>query len=89
MNIMTFTYTKDADNITNRVFIPISKPTDKYFGIDITELDIEDQGTFTAKLEDLKDEYDQKVDDLLRDYDLNYRYRSFLPSKMTNIVTED
>lgn len=86
MNVMTFNYHKDDNSISARVFIPISHPTDKYFGIDISELDFEDQALFSEEYFRLVDELKAKTDELMEKYDCKYKYRSFFPEKMKNIV---
>ena len=41
MNILEFKYTKDDGKASQRTFIEISPPNKNYFGIDISELDID------------------------------------------------
>lgn len=87
MNIMTFTYNKDGE-FSERVFIPIVNPTQKYFGIDISELEVVDQVAFDEELFRIQDEQKAKIDALMEKYDCKYRYRFFFPEKMTNVVFE-
>jgi len=88
MNIMTFTYNKEG-KLSDRVFIPLTSPTENYFGIDISELEVVDQVAFDEELFRIQDEQKQKMDALMEKYDCNYKYRAFSPQKMTNIVFED
>lgn len=85
MPAMTFKYNKDG-KISDRVFIPITHPSEKYFGIDITELDIEDQGTFLVAVEDIIEEQKQKIAEVMEKYDLKYKFRSFFKEQMTEVV---
>jgi len=82
---MTFKYNKDGD-ITNRVFFALTSPSDKYFGVDITELDIEDQGSFIVDLEDIVNEQREKISKLMEQYDIKHRYRSFFQKQMTEVI---
>lgn len=85
---MIFNYNKEG-TFSERVFIPLIKPTDKYFGIDITELDLEDQALFAEEVFRLQDEQKAKINELMNKYDCNHKYRYFFPEKMTNVVVED
>lgn len=86
MNAMSFTYVKSPTDTSHRVFLPILVPTDKYFGIDISELDAEDQGEFQVALEELIDEHKEKIEKLMEVYDIKHAYRHFFPGKMENVV---
>lgn len=88
MTILTFKYIKEPGNESDRVFVPLVSPTEKYFGIDISELDMEDQVAFAMEAEKIVDEQKAKIDSLMVKYDVKYKYRFFLPEKMENIVTE-
>lgn len=90
MTILSFEYQKkDSETYKEKVFIPIHMPSDKYFGIDITELDFEDQGVISAKLEALQIKYRADIEELMSEYDLKHCYRYFFPEKMRNVVTEE
>lgn len=86
MKTMTFTYNKDATHQSERVFIPLVAPTDKYFGIDVSELDEENQSCIAIELESLANKYKRDQEAIMAGYDVKHNYRSFFPSKMTNIV---
>lgn len=88
MNVLAFTYTKDNGEVSNRVFVPLVSPTDKYFGVDISELDYEDQVFITKELYDLEQEKYKQVRELMAKYDINHSFRTFIPSKMSSISTE-
>lgn len=89
MNIMTFTYTKEPSKVSERVFIPLVVPADKYFGIDITELSVHDQVALSEDITNLDLERKSKIDELMAKYDARHAYRSFIPAKMSAIVEED
>jgi hypothetical protein len=85
MGIMTFKYVKAPDDTSDRVFVPISHPSEKYFGIDITELDTEDQALFTNALEDIIDEQKESIEQLMTQYDVKHKYRHFFANKMQEV----
>lgn len=86
--MLSFQYTKDDGKVSNRVFIPLESPTNKYFGIDISELSIEDQGIFAAKLQKIQEDKEEAVHSLMFDYDLKFKFRYFVPEKMSRIIEE-
>lgn len=86
--MITFKYRKEDGSVTERVFIPLQEPGDKYFGIDISELDMEDQGLFASDIEALQDEFNAKVNALMIKYDMKYKYRTFLASGVFDLVKE-
>ena len=86
MNVMIFNYHKDVNKVSSRVFLPMIIPTDKYFGIDITELEVEEQALISDEFFRLMDEHVSKIDMLMEKYDCKYKYRSFFPEKMKDIV---
>jgi len=88
MQIMEFTYTKSPADVSSRVFIPLVKPTDKYFGIDVSDLDVEDQALIANELDQLNQERSDKIETIMAKYDVRTNYRSFIPSKMSDIVDE-
>ena len=89
MKTVTFTYTKDATHTSDRVLLALAVPTDKYFGIDISELDLDDQGRFACALANLNEAYQADIATLMKEYDIQHNYRSFLPPKMSNIIIEE
>lgn len=88
MQIMEFTYTKSPTDVSSRVFIPLVKPTDKYFGIDVSDLDVEDQVGIEDEINEINEGRDQKINEIMARYDIRHNFRSFIPSKMTDIVDE-
>lgn len=86
--MLSFSYTKDDGKTTQRNIIPISSPTDKYFGIDLSELSEEDQGIFEARYQEIMDTKDSAIHQLMFDMDVRFKFRNFIPAKMTNIVSD-
>jgi hypothetical protein len=90
MSAISFEYVKQgATEPKPKLMVPLVQPTNKYFGIDITELDPEDQGTFMAEIDKVLDLYKKNVDDLMEKYDIKHNYRYYFPDKMTNVIIED
>ncbi len=89
MKILSFTYTKDNGDVSSRDFIPLVNPTAKnYFGIDITELDYEDQVFFSKEIQDIEDRKQAEIKAIMEKYDIAHAFRTFSPSKMSEVVME-
>jgi hypothetical protein len=89
MFIRSFTYTKADGSSSNRVLVPMVMPGKFMSGIDITELDTEQQAMYLAELMKAKDRHAMELAELEAKYDLRNRYRQFDPSRMTDVVTEE
>ena len=89
MNLTTFTYTKSPTDITNRVYIPLAVPSKNYFGIDVSDLDVEDQALISAEITQIELDKQSRINEVMEKYDVRTNFRSFSPEKMSNIVEED
>jgi hypothetical protein len=89
MNILTFTYTKALDSVSERVLVVSAEPNKMYKGTDISSLSMEDQAEYIDELSAAKEMYLDFVKHINNKYDLNFNFRQFDPAKMTNIVRED
>lgn len=87
--MLTFEYTKSPDNISSRVIKVLTYPSDKYFGVDLTELDQEDQGRVAHKLHDAYTKYMQEVKSIMAEADIVNNFRYFLANKTSNVVKEE
>lgn len=87
IQFLSFDYNKDGKE-THREYVCLSEPSDKYFGVDVSELDIEDQAVFYAKLSDMYDKLVEDTNTLMAEYDIKFKYRYFKPEQMSNIVKE-
>ncbi len=85
---ISFDYEKESGGKSYRVVHTLVEPTDKYFAIDLSELDTEDQGMFIAKLEDILDERTQLIEKLMVEFDIKHKYRYFKPERMSNITID-
>ena len=89
MNILTFTYTKAPDSVSERVLVVSAEPNKMYKGTDISSLDESDQGAYIEAVEAAKNIYLESLKEINAAYDLNHNFRQFDPAKMTNIVKEN
>lgn len=83
-----FKYSKDGEEARERILFELVSPTDKYFGVDLTELDIEEQGQFVAEATIIIEQRNAEIALLMEKYDIKHKYRYFYPEKMTNVVFE-
>lgn len=89
-SIITFNYTKEANDVSSRVYVPMVTPGAKnYFGIDITELSVEDQSQFAEEMRKIDAVRVAAVEKLMREYDIEHNFRSFVPEKMSDIEVEE
>lgn len=86
MKLLTFGYTKESGDSSNRTLLVFSAPTDKYAGIDLSELDPEEAQAFVVKANTLRDKYLSDLNILQNSYDLKFRYRQFIPKGMSDIT---
>lgn len=89
MKTITFNYTKKDGSTSERTLLVTAEPkpaTDKYAGIDLSEISPEDASAFVLRYEDLYNEYLQNLDDLKEQFDLKYNYRQFFADNMTDVI---
>jgi len=86
MNIISFTYTKSNGEVSKRVISPTIVPSKNYEGIDLSELEVVDQITYCQELGKIRDELNTRVLELNARFDVEKKYRCFIPSNMTDVV---
>ena len=89
MNILEFKYTKDDGKVSQRTLVEIAIPNKNYFGIDISELDIDLQVAFSKEIAFLRERYNKQVLDVMTNYDVKHNFRNFDPTKMENLIVEE
>lgn len=89
MNILTFTYTKAPDSVSERVLVVSAEPNKMYKGTDISSLDMDAQCEYIEQVAAAKNIYLEAIKEINDKFDLNFNFRQFDPAKMTNIVRED
>lgn len=88
MKLITFTYTKDAGKISERMLLELSGPETMHKGIDISELCAADQVRFTQEYLTLQKEFLAKTSALMKEFDVAHNFRQFKPEKMSNVEVE-
>lgn len=89
MKIISFTYTKSPDEVSERTLVIASEPTKMFSGTDISSLDMDDQVAYLNKLEKARADYMEDIAMINAKFDLRHNFRQFDPAKMTNIVREE
>lgn len=85
MKTLTFKYTKKDNSVSERLLLAMVQPTDKFAGIDVTQLDGNEAAEFIALANTLHSEYLAKMGELQDRFDLKHNYRQFLASGVTNL----
>jgi len=85
MKILTFTYTKKDGSVSSRTLLAMDGPSDKYSGIDLSELDANEAQAFINSMQELNDQYLEDMRKLQVAAGLRYNYRQFLAAGMSNI----
>jgi hypothetical protein len=88
MKILEFTYTKEDGKASQRTVVELSSPHKNYFGIDISELDVDLQVKFAEDINFLRERYNKQIGDVMTNYDVKHNFRNFDPTKMENLVVE-
>ena len=89
MKTITFDYTKKDGTTSERTLLALVEPkeaTDKYAGIDISELSPDEGAEFVARYEDLYEKYLDATRALQAEFDLKHNYRQFFASGMSNVI---
>lgn len=86
MKTLTFKYTKRDGSVSERTLQAFTQPTDKYFGIDVSELDPETAAEFIAEMRTLEDEYKEFQAVIIAKYELYNSYRQFLKDGVSELT---
>lgn len=90
MPVLEFEYTKQgATEAKHKVVSVLAKPSDKYFGIDISELDFEEQGKIVAEIDREILDHKARIEEIMTKYDVRHNYRYYFPEKMSNLIIEE
>lgn len=85
MKTLTFTYTKKDGSVSSRTILALVEPTDKFAGIDLSEMDPTEASNFAAYANELHEKYVAALNELQVDYDLKHNYRQFLASGVSDL----
>lgn len=86
MKLYTFNYTKKDGSISERMLLAMGSPTDKYSGIDLSELEPVDAVKFASEAEQLHEQYVQSLKRLQAQYDVKHSYRQFNEEGVTELT---
>lgn len=89
MKTITFDYTKKDGSVSERTMLVLVEPhkaTDKYAGIDISEIGPDEGAEFVSRYEMLHEKYLEEVKQLQAEFDVKHNYRQFFESGMSNII---
>lgn len=89
MKIAEFDYTDLKGKDSHRVLLVTGTPSNKYSGIDLTNIDEEEAGMFINEYASLQDLFNQAVENLKEKYDLKHSFRQFIQENMRNITTDN
>lgn len=88
VKFLSFDYTKDDGKESHRDFVCITEPTDKYFGIDVSELGIVEQAEFYDKVQRLYETLHADTLALMQEFDIKFKFRYFKPDSVRNVVVD-
>ena len=86
MKTITFDYAKKDGSKSERTLLALTQPTDKYSGIDVSELSPVQAEEFIKLYTQLHDAFIMRAKALQADFDLTHSFRQFLPSGMSNVT---
>ncbi len=89
MKTITFTYTKANGDVSDRTLLVLSEPkeaTDKYAGIDISQLDPSEGAKFVSEYERMYDEYQANLKVVMAKFDVKHNYRQFIETGMSDVI---
>jgi hypothetical protein len=85
MKQITFTYTDLKDKVSTRTLLAMSVPSNKYAGIDISELSNDEAKDFSDAYFFEYGVFLNEIEKLKTAYDLRHSYRRFIDERMTNV----
>lgn len=86
MKTLTFKYTKRDGSVSERTLLAFIQPTDKYAGIDLSELDPVDAQAFIQEVEDAHNGFLQVLNSIQERYDVVHNYRQFLKDGVSDLT---
>ena len=89
MKLVSFKYTKPKDgSVSERLLLAMSEPgtSNKYAGIDLSELDPNDATNFVKEVVDAHNNYLELVREIQARYDLKFAYKQFLEAGVSELV---
>lgn len=88
MKYIEFNYTDRNGKTTAREVLVLQNPNNKLAGVDVTELDAEDQAWLATEYNRLQSAFQEAVLALYHKYDVTNNYREFVPERMEITYSE-
>lgn len=89
MKVLHFTYTDQKEKNSLRSLLALRIPSDKYFGIDFSELDDHAANSFLYEMQKLMEEHKKQLETVMLEYDIKSSYRQFFKHRMSEVIEED
>lgn len=87
MNAINFTYKKANGSTSERNLLVTQAPSDKFAGIDMSEMtDPVQMAEFIKLATQLHDVYVMKLNEIQAAFDLKHSYRQFFEAQMSNVT---
>ncbi len=88
MNLQEFHYVKANGKESERTVVVLREPNQNtnVFGIDVTDLDLEEFTDFVSEVTELKRRQKEELEALMATYDLKHNFRNFKQENMTNVT---
>ena len=89
MKTLTFNYTKKDGSTSERTLLVLAEPkpaSDKYSGIDITDLDPDMGSEFVTRYESIHEAYLESLKKLQAEFDVKHNFRQFFESGMSDVI---
>lgn len=84
--IINFKYKKSPEDVSNRTVVVLDQPSNKYFGIDVSDLDEDEQEQINAEIQNAQDTFKtETIAAIIYKYELQNKFRNFLVEKMEDV----
>lgn len=85
MKLAKFTYTDAKGKTTNRKLLVVAEPSNKFSGIDVSELSDDDTQEFAVAYKAAYDSFIAQLEALKDAWDVKHNYRQFIDNRMSNV----
>lgn len=86
MKTIQFQYTKADNSQSVRTLVVHNEPGKFITGTDISELSLSDRDAYIQEIAEAKRIYLEMLAQINSEFDVNYNYRQFDPSRMSNVL---
>ena len=89
MRLANFTYIKSNGSKSDRIVAVVTEPSKFVEGIDLGELSQDEFADFVNEYSQVIDEFKATQQTLIKKFDLQHRYRRFIPEQMLDAEIEN